>query len=210
MIAAGGEAFAIQADIAEPDDVASLVHGSVSHFGRIDTLVANAAASAFKPLADIRRDHVRKTMAITVEGFLDLVAAATPHMPPGGRVVAISGWDTFRVLPGHGLLGAAKAAMETLVKYLAIELGQHGITTVGLCPGPIVETDSFRYYVGDDFDLFEKTWRAWTPSGEFTSAAAIAEAMAFLCSSRSAAINGQTIVIDGGLSLATMPISRVS
>lgn len=206
VIEAGGKAVAIQADIAVADDVASLINGAVSQFGAIDVLVANAAASAFKPLTDIRRHHVQKTMAITVEGFLDLVSTATPQMPSGGRILAVSGWDSFRALPGHGLLGAAKAAMETLVKYLAIELARLGITAVGLCPGPI-DTDSFRYYAGDQWDAYERNWLALTPAGRFPSPAEIAESMAFLCSPRSAAINGQTIVIDGGLSLATMPIT---
>ena len=206
VIGAGGKAIGIQADIAEPYDVANLIEASVGSFGSIDVLVANAAASAFKPLVDLRRHHVQKTMAITVEGFLDLVSAATPHMPHGGRILAISGWDSFRVLPGHGLLGAAKAAMETLVKYLAVELGRQGITAVGLCPGPI-DTDSFRYYAGDQWGLYEKAWLALTPSGRFPSPAEIAEVMALLCSPRSAAINGQTIVVDGGLSLATMPMT---
>ena len=206
VIQAGGKAVAIQADVAEAADVANLVDAAVGQFGPIDVLVANAAASAFKPLPEIRRHHVQKTMAITVEGFLDLVATATPHMPQGGRILAISGWDSFRVLPGHGLLGAAKAAMETLVKYLAIEMSRQGITAVGLCPGPI-DTDSFRYYAGDQWDAYERNWLALTPSGRFPSPAEIAESMAFLCSPRSGAINGQTIVIDGGLSLATMPIT---
>jgi enoyl-[acyl-carrier protein] reductase III len=206
VVDAGGKAVAVQADIAESDDVAKLVEASVGQFGSIDVLVANAAASAFKPLAEIRRRHVQKTMSITVEGFLELVSVMTPHMPHGGRVLAISGWDSFRVLPGHGLLGAAKAAMETLVKYLAIELSKQGITAVGLCPGPI-DTDSFRYYAGDQWEAYEKNWLALTPGGRFPSPAEIAESMAFLCSPRSAAINGQTIVIDGGLSLATMPIT---
>ena len=93
-------------------------------------------------------------MAITVDGFLELVRASVPHMPPGGRVMAVSGWDSFRVLPGHGLLGAAKAAMETIVKYLAIELGPAGVTTVGVCPGPI-DTDSVRIYAGDPWAWVE-------------------------------------------------------
>ena len=129
---------------------------------------------------------------------------ATPHLENGGRVLAVSGWDSFRALPGHGLLGAAKAAMETLVKYLAVELGPQGITAVGICPGPI-DTDSFRFYAGEHWDEYERNWLALTPSGKYPTPDDVAEAMAFLCSRRSAAINGQTIVLDGGLSLATMP-----
>jgi enoyl-[acyl-carrier protein] reductase III len=204
VVAAGGTAMAFQADIAEEDQVAALVKGTADRFGSIDVLVANAAASAFKPLSDIRRHHVDKTMAITVQGFLELVRSSVPYMQQGGRVVAVSGWDSFRVLPGHGLLGAAKAAMETLVKYLAVELGPARVTAVGVCPGPI-DTDSFRYYAGEQWERYERTWLSLTPSGRFPAPEEIAEVMAFLCSPRSAVINGQTIVVDGGLSLATMP-----
>ena len=110
----------------ETESVESLVQQAVERFGGVDVVVANAAASAFKPLSQIHGRHVEKTMGLTVQGFLDLVRLSTPHMPSGGRVMAVSGWDSFRALPGHGLLGAAKAAMETIVKYLAIELARRG------------------------------------------------------------------------------------
>jgi enoyl-[acyl-carrier protein] reductase III len=200
----GGAALAVQADVADPESVERLVSTAVERFGSVDVVVANAAASAFKPLSQIHSHHVEKTMGITVLGFLELVRASTPHMPRGGRILAISGWDSFRVLPGHGLLGAAKAAMETLVKYLALELGPQGISAVALCPGPI-DTDSFRTYAGKDWDAYEQNWLARTPSGRFPTPEEFAEIMAFLCSAESFAINGQTIVADGGLSLSTMP-----
>ena len=203
--AAGGAAVAIQADVANTDAVESLVQQSVEHFGGIDVVVANAAASAFKPLSQIHGRHVEKTMSLTVQGFLDLVRISTPHMPPGGRVMAVSGWDSFRALPGHGLLGAAKAAMETIIKYLAIELAREGITAVGVCPGPI-DTDSFRYYAGDAWDDYARQWLAQTPSGAYPTPEEVADVMAYLISPQATAINGQTIVVDGGLSLATMPI----
>jgi enoyl-[acyl-carrier protein] reductase III len=204
IMGAGGKAVALQADIADMAAVRALVDGAVEAFGSIDVVVANAAASVLKPLSGIHPHHVSKTMGITVEGFLELVRASTPHMPQGGRVIAVSGWDSFRVLPGHGLLGAAKAAMEAIVRYLAIELGPKGITAVGICPGPI-DTDSFRYYAGDQWDLYEKNWLSLAPSRKFPTPDEIADVMAFLCSPASAAVNGQTIVVDGGLSLATMP-----
>lgn len=204
VAAAGGNAVAIQADIAQTDDVEALISRSVEEFGDIDVVVANAAASAFKPLAEIRGRHVEKTMSLTVTGFLDLVRCATPYLENGGRVVAVSGWDSFRALPGHGLLGAAKAAMEAIVKYLAVELGPQGITAVGLCPGPI-DTDSFRFYAGEHWEEYERNWLALTPSGHYPTPDDVAEWMAFLCSPRSVAVNGQTIVLDGGVSIATMP-----
>ena len=203
--AAGGLGLAVKADISDTEAVETLVAASVERFEGIDVVVANAAASAFKPLMDIRGHHIEKTMGITIQGFLDLVRISLPHMRPGGRVLAVSGWDSFRALPGHGLLGAAKAGMETIVKYLAIELAREGVTAVGVCPGPI-DTDSFRLYAGKAWDDYAGQWLAQTPSGAYPTPDEVAEVMAFLCSPRSAAINGQTIVVDGGLSLATMPI----
>ena len=131
----GGTALAVQADVADTESVESLVDQSVERFGSLDVVVANAAASAFKPLSQIygrsrREDHEPHRPGLPRPG------PARPHMNEGGRVMAVSGWDSFRVLPGHGLLGAAKAAMETIVKYLAIELAKDKITTVGVCPGP--------------------------------------------------------------------------
>lgn len=202
---AGGSALAVQADIAETDQVESLVAQSVERYGGVDVVVANAAASAFKPLSQIRAHHIEKTMRLSVQGLLDLVRFATPHMTSGGRVLAVSGWDSFRMLPGHGLLGAAKASMETIVRYLAIELAAERITTVGVCPGPI-DTDSFRFYAGEDWDAYASQWLAMTPSGAYPTPDEVAEVMLYLCSPRSRAINGQTIVVDGGLSVATMPI----
>ncbi|MGU3438210.1 SDR family oxidoreductase [Actinomycetes bacterium M1A6_2h] len=203
--AAGGQAIAVQADVSDTAAVEAMIGQAVERFGSLDVVVANAAASAFKPLMDIHGRHIEKTMGITVQGFLDLVRLALPHINRGGRVMAVSGWDSFRVLPGHGLLGAAKAAMETIVKYLAIELAANGISTIGVCPGPI-DTDSFRYYAGESWDDYANQWLKQTPSGAYPSPAEVAEVMAFLCTPQSAAINGQTIVVDGGLSLATMPI----
>ncbi|RZL84504.1 MAG: SDR family oxidoreductase [Rhodococcus sp. (in: high G+C Gram-positive bacteria)] len=202
---AGGTALAVQADVSDTDAVEAMVAQAAERFGHLDVVVANAAASAFKPLMDIRAHHVEKTMGITVQGFLDLVRLSLPHMQPGGRVLAVSGWDSFRALPGHGLLGAAKAAMESIVKYLAIELAGQGVTAVGVCPGPI-DTDSFRYYAGEAWDDYAKHWLAQTPSGAYPTPGEVADVMAFMCSPKSVAINGQTIVVDGGLSIATMPI----
>ena len=112
--AAGGKAVSIQADVAQTVDVERLIGESVEAFGGLDVVVANAAASAFKPLSDIRAHHVDKTMSLTVTGFLDLVRVASPHLGQAGRGVSVSGWVSFRALRLHGLLGEAKRAVESM------------------------------------------------------------------------------------------------
>ncbi|BDH56530.1 hypothetical protein MTP03_14690 [Tsukamurella sp. PLM1] len=167
--AAGGTPLAVKADVSVTDEVEAMVAAAVERFGRLDVVVANAAASAFKPLMDIRSHHIEKTMGITIQGFLDLVRFSLPHMQNGGRVLAVSGWDSFRALPLHGLLGASKAAMESLVRNLAVELAADGVTAVGICPGAI-DTDSFRLYAASgtgSWEEYEKRWLALTPSGAY-------------------------------------------
>jgi enoyl-[acyl-carrier protein] reductase III len=205
VVSRGGRAVLVPADVADAGAVEAMFTTVRDQVGRLDGLVVNAAASAFKPLADIRTHHVERTMAITITGFLDLVRLATPLLAQSkGRIVAVSGWDSFRVLPGHGLLGAAKAAMEAMTRYLAVELAPHGITVVGVCPGP-VDTDSFRYYAGAAWTQYEASWLPMTPSGRFPDANDIADVIELFLARQSYWVNGQTVVADGGISLTTMP-----
>ena len=201
----GGRALPVRADVAEADDVSKMFETVKAEYGRVDALVANAAATAFKPLVDIRKHHIEKTFAITVDGFLRLVQHAVELMPSGGRIVAVSGWDSFRVLPGHGLLGAAKAAMESMVRYMAVELAPRGVVVSGICPGPVV-TDSFRIYAGDAWSEYERIWLPYSPLRRFGTPEEIANAIAFLASPENTWITGQTIVADGGLSLTATPL----
>jgi enoyl-[acyl-carrier protein] reductase III len=205
VTAAGGRGLAVQADVAEPDEVSRLFDTVRAEYGRVDALVANAAASAFKPLVDIKPHHLEKTFAITVGGFLGLVQGAVDLMGSGGRVVAVSGWDSFRVMRGHGTLGAAKAAMESMVRYLAVELAERDVIVSGVCPGPIV-TDSFRIYAGDAWSHYEETWLPYSPLRRFGSPEEIARIVAFLASAENTWITGQTIIADGGLSLTATPL----
>jgi enoyl-[acyl-carrier protein] reductase III len=203
---AGGQALTVRADVAEPEQVADMFAGIKEQWGGVDVLIANAAASAFKPLSEIKPHHIDRTLHITFHGFIYLVQHALTMMPPGGRIVAVSGWDSFRVLPGHGLLGAAKAAMEAMVKYLAVELGPRQIGITSICPGPIV-TDSFRIFAGPNWDLYEKQWKAYSPTGRFATPLDIANIILFLSSPDSGWITGQNIVADGGISLPGFPLN---
>lgn len=200
--ALGGEALSVQADVAVPEAVEALVQATADAFGTVDVVVANAAATAFKPLSEIRAHHLAKTLDLTVTGFLELVRRAVESMPPGGRIVAVSGWDSFRVLPGHGILGAAKAALECLVRYLAVELGPQGIGVCGVCPGP-VSTDSFDIYADRAFPDAAERWSRESPWGRMARPEEIAAVIDFLASPAAAWVTGQTLVVDGGLSLTT-------
>jgi enoyl-[acyl-carrier protein] reductase III len=207
--ASGGGALVVQADIEDQTQIVAMYQRVKDEYGKVDIVVANAAASAFKPLEAIRDYHMDKTFKLSVQGFLFLTQQALPMMTNGGRVIAVSGWDSFRCLSGHGVLGAAKAAMESMVRYLAVELGRRGINVTGVCPGPI-ETDSFKTYAKEQREMrefYDRTWLPYTPLGRYGGPEEVAEIIAFLASPASSWITGQTIVADGGLSLTVQPLA---
>jgi enoyl-[acyl-carrier protein] reductase III len=191
-------AQAVQMDLTEEDSVRSAFATSIADQERLDFLVANAAATALKPLLGLKMHQIDKTFAITVRHFLLMVQLAFPHLESSrGRVVAVSGADTLGYIPTHGLLAAAKSAMETLVRYLAAELGPSGVTAVGVLPG-YVDTDSMQIMTGHLYEALKKVEVETHPLREAASAEAAAEAIALLCLPEARWLNGQIVQNDGG------------
>jgi enoyl-[acyl-carrier protein] reductase III len=170
----------------------------------LDIYVHNAAATAFKDLLELQAHHVDKTFNITVKSLILGMKRVTALMPRGGAVVTISGMDTFKAVPRHGLLGAAKAALETLTGYYAHELASRNIRVNCVNPG-FLATDSTRKYLGPFFDKVNQGFVKAVPTRREASLSEIAEVIAFLASPRSTWVVGQTINVDGGLDFA-MPL----
>ncbi|MEX2221820.1 MAG: SDR family oxidoreductase [Candidatus Rokuibacteriota bacterium] len=128
-----------------------------------------------------------------------------------GRIVLISGIDSFQAMGGHSVLGAAKAAAESLVRGLALELGPLGITVNGVTPG-FVKTDSSTFYVtrglGLDYDRATERLLAATPVRRHGTPEDVAALVAYLASDAASFLTGQCIVIDGGLTI-TSPLTRM-
>ena len=208
----GGRALALPLDLGEPEQAAPVAARVGEAFGRLDVVVASAAATAFRPMLEQKPHNVRRTLAITVESFVALVQAAVPLMPPSsGRILMISGIDTFQALHGHGVLGGAKAAAESMVRTLALELGPRGITVNGVVPG-FIETDSSTLYVtqglGLDYEGATRRLRETTPLRRHGTPGDVAALVAFLASDAASWITGQNLVIDGGLTI-TSPMTRM-
>lgn len=171
--------------------------------GGLDILVANAAATSLKPLLEQAPHNVERTFAISVTGFLHAVQRSVPLMEErgGGRIVAVSGIDTISWAPAHGLLAAAKAAMEALVHYLNIELGDRGITTVGVNPDAFFG-DSLKLMLGDYYDVMTGLLRRIHPLREAATPDDIAEVVALCCTDAARWLSGNTVVADGAASFS--------
>lgn len=199
-------AFLVKADIAEDEQVRAMVREAAAKLGRIDILVANAAATAFKPLLETRPHNLQRTFNLSVGGFVAAVQEASKAMGEGGRIIAISGMDSVRHLPGHGALGAAKAAMESMVRDFAFELGPRGITVNGV-NFAYVETDSSRMYFGEEFEILTARVRERSALKRLAAPEEVAAIVCMLAAPEASYLTAQTIMVDGGFLLES-PVAK--
>jgi enoyl-[acyl-carrier protein] reductase III len=193
-------AMLAQADLGNDVAVRTMVADVASKLGRIDLLIANAAATAFKPLLEVKPHNVARTFDLSVGGFLAAVQESAKHMGKNGRIIMVSGIDSVRMLPGHGVLGAAKAALESMVRDLAFELGHREITVNGVNVG-YIDTDSSRFYFGAEFETMTQRSASRCALKRPPTLEEIASVVCLLCMPEASYITGQTIMVDGGLTL---------
>ena len=193
-------ARAVQADLSTTDGVDSLFDAVDDEFGNLDVFVHNAAVTAFKPLVDVSRKEIDLTFNLSVHGFVLSVQRAVELMDEGSRIVTISGIDSMMAMPGHALLGAAKAALEQLTQYVAVEHGDDGIRANTVNVG-VSQTDSSEYYLNSSEEAreFGDLLIAETPLGEITPPESIATAVVMLCAEDSQAVSGQVLNVDSGI-----------
>jgi enoyl-[acyl-carrier protein] reductase III len=194
----------IKADLEDDAQVRAMVARAAADLGGLDILIANAAATAFKPLLETKPHNLARTFALSVNGFVAAVQEASRVMGQGGRVLMISGIDSIRNLPGHGVLGAAKAALESMVRDFAFELGPRGITVNGLNVG-CIDTDSARFYanyIGYSYEDFQRLCAERSALKRIATLDEIAAIACMICSPAASYLTAQTIVADGGFTLS--------
>ena len=202
----GSDGFLVQADVCRPEEVLRIFQQVRSEFGSLDIFVSNArpeAATFYQGPMDITLDKWDSAMDSQAKAFLIAVREAAPLMSNGGRIIAISfaPGGRFGSWQPWVAMGAAKAAMEVLVRYFAVALAHHGITVNTISPGWV--EDSVLNSLPQAFQTGLREWqeRGWTPMGRLGTPADIGNAVALLCSQDASWVTGQLIDVDGGASL---------
>jgi enoyl-[acyl-carrier protein] reductase III len=170
----------------------------VAELGPLAALVHNAATGVARPALETDTRHWDWTLNANARALLQLATVVAPKMEPGASIVAISSLGSSRVLENYTLVGTSKAALEALVRYLAVELAPRGIR-VNTVSGGLVETGALEHFPNREQML--RTARERTPAGRMVAAEDIAGVVVFLLSPAAEMIRGQTIVVDGGFSL---------
>jgi enoyl-[acyl-carrier protein] reductase III len=199
--AVGRTPLLVKANIGNLESLASLFHQVEARFGRLDILICNAASGYNRPVLEQRPKGWDWTMNINARSLLFAAQHAARLMGErGGHIVSVSSPGSTRVIPDYVAVGASKAALEAVTRYLAVELAPRGIVVNAVSPG-IVATEALRHFdLSRDASILAKAIRV-TPAGRIVTAEDVAAVVAFLCSDEAAMIRGQTIVVDGGLTL---------
>jgi enoyl-[acyl-carrier protein] reductase III len=189
--AAGADVVLVRGEVSKEQVVSELA----SH-GPYRVVVHNAATGVIRQALETTDHHWDWTLNANARALLALARATAPSMPAGSSIIGISSLGSQRVLPNYVLVGASKAALEAVVRYLGVELAP--AIRVNAVSGGVVDTGALDHFPNRE-EMLRSVER--TPAGRLVEADDIAGAVSFLCSSDAAMLCGQTIVVDGGFSL---------
>jgi enoyl-[acyl-carrier protein] reductase III len=206
--ALGRRAWLVKANVGEIEDINQLFDKIEDQCGGLDFLISNAASGYNRPVMQQRPKGWEWTLNINARALLFAAQRAAPLMQSrgGGAIVSISSPGSTRVLPDYVVVGASKAALEAVTRYLAVELAPMNIVVNAVSPG-LVLTDALKHFaaIRQEEDIIARAI-SLTPAGRIVLPEDIAAVVAFLCSPAASMIRGQTILVDGGY---TLPIPGV-
>jgi enoyl-[acyl-carrier protein] reductase III len=204
----GAEPLLIQADVTRPEDIARMFAEARTSLGTLDIFVANARPDVqefYRPVLDLTPGHWRTAIDSQATALLLCAREAAAMMSRGGRIIAVTyagGARTGSWRP-WAAMGPAKAAMESLLRYLAWELAERGITANAVSPGA-TEDSVFSTLPPEVLGaLREWAGAGWVPMRRLTTPADVGDVVALLCSDQAGFVTGQTLHVDGGASLAS-------
>ena len=202
--ALGRRAEVVRADVGDPEGIEALIAAAEKTFGGLDILINNAASGYNRPIMEQKLKGWEWTMNINARSLLFAAQLAVPLMAKrgGGSIVSITSSGSSRVLPDYVAVGASKAALESLTRYLAAELAPKNIVVNAVSPG-LVLTDAITHFdaIHTEAGIIEKAI-ADTPAGRLVTPEDVANVVGFLCSPAASMIRGQVVVVEGGYLLA--------
>jgi enoyl-[acyl-carrier protein] reductase III len=192
ICAAGAEPVLVRGNVASESVVEEL-----AGIGPYRVVVHNAATGVVRPALETEDKHWDWTLNANARSLLALARATAPSMPEGSAIVAISSLGAQRVLDNYILIGTSKAALESVMRYLAVELAPQGIRVNAVSAG-VVETEALDFFPNKE-EMLATVDR--TPAGRLVEPADVAAAVSFLCSDDAAMVRGHVLIVDGGFSL---------
>lgn len=192
------KAVAVRANVGSEKHIEALFDEVRETFGHVDMLVSNAATGVIRGLEGLDAKAWAWTMDANARALLLCARRAVPLMDRGGSIISLSSQGSSRVLPGYMVVGASKAAIETMSRYLAVELAPKGIRVNVVSPG-VVDTDALTHFPMREEMLDRAATN--TPAGRLVTPKDVADAVSFLTGPTAAMITGQVLVVDGGAGL---------
>jgi enoyl-[acyl-carrier protein] reductase III len=193
--ALGHRALAIQADVSDPESLREAFTAFRREFDHVDIVVSNAAIGVLRPALELTLKHWRRCMETNALALNLLAQQAVPLMRGSGRIIGISSLGASRAIPHYAFIGASKAALESVARSLAQELGPRGICVNTVSAG-VVDTDALKFFPNREQLLAESARR--TPAGSALTPEDVANAVYLLCLPEASMIAGHTLVVDGG------------
>lgn len=196
----GIKVLLVKGNVGDVEKIKDMFKEIDEHFGRLDYFVSNAASGVLRPVMELEQSHWDWTMNINSRALLFCAQEAAKLMEKsgGGRIVSLSSLGSIRALENYTAVGVSKAAVEALTRYLAVELAPKNII-VNAVSGGAVDTDALRHFPNREAIL--EGAKEKTPAGRVVEAKDLANTVLFLLSEQSSMICGQTIIVDGGISL---------
>lgn len=196
--ARGRKALLVRANVGDVDKLRAMFQTIKEEFGRLDVFVSNAASGVLRPIMELEESHWDWTMNINAKAMLFGAQEAAKLMDKGGKIVGVSSLGSIRYLENYTTIGVSKAAVESITRYLAVEMAPMGIS-VNTVSGGALDTEALTHFPNREELLNDA--RVNTPAGRMVEIDDMVKTALFLISDDADMIRGQTIIVDGGRSV---------